>query len=170
MSIFRRLFEKTTANSSPTYQQLIKQSMEELRLKTSAHNATWHLDKARWDVDQNAGIIVFTQLDGMSATCPVQIIGTYNTADGTWLWGWNHPSVVPPLQEHARAVKAYGERHHVEKLTTQKVPCSEQEAWEFTALACKLAEAQGVYRGPAGTSRVFMTFGTVTLSKPQSTT
>jgi len=34
----------------------------------------------------------------------------------------------------------------------------------MAALACKLCEAQGVYRGPAGTAFVFMTFGTVELN------
>ena len=44
---------------------------------------------------------------------------------------------------------------------------SEDEAWEFTALACQLCRAQGAYRGPAGTALVYMTFGEVTLSKPK---
>jgi hypothetical protein len=100
----------------------------------------------------------------VTATAPVQIIGTYNTLDGTWLWGWDHPSVLPPLQEHARRVREYGEQHGIESLTTRKLGCDENEAWEFTALACHLCEAQGAYRGPAGTALVFMTFGEVSLS------
>jgi hypothetical protein len=41
------------------------------------------------------------------------------------------------------------------------------QAWEFTALACHLCDAQGAYRGPAGTALVFMTFGEVTLAQSQ---
>jgi hypothetical protein len=48
---------------------------------------------------------------------------------------------------------------------SRKVACDEAEAWEFTALACKLCNAQGAYRGPAGSARVFMTFDDVQLSK-----
>lgn len=55
-------------------------------------------------------------------------------------------------------------QHNVAQLTTRKLTCSEDEAWQLTALACKLNEAQGAYRGPAGTTLVFMTFGTVTLA------
>jgi hypothetical protein len=51
------------------------------------------------------------------------------------------------------------------RLTTQKLECTEDEAWEFTALACKLGNAQGGYRGPMGPTLVFMTFGKVSLSK-----
>lgn len=165
MGIFSRLFGKQRKGDSPGYRTLVDQSMEELRLKTAAHDGTWRLGEADWHVDQDAGTIVFTARDGITATCPVQIIGTYNIDDGTWLWGWDHPSVVPALQEHAKIVRAYGRQHGVESLTTQKLECQESEAWEFTALACKLCDAQGAYRGPAGSAMVFMTFGDVKLSK-----
>src|SRR5947209_19712354 len=35
---------------------------------------------------------------------------------------------------------------------------SEDDAWQLTALACKLAGAQGGYRGPMGSTLVFVTF------------
>ena len=95
----------------------------------------------------------------------MQIIGTYNNQDGTWLWGWEHPSVAPSLQQHAREVRAYGERHSVPRLTTQKMQCPTDEAWELTALACKLARAQGAYRAPTGDTLVFLTFGDLQRSK-----
>jgi hypothetical protein len=152
----------------PDFQRLLTQSIEELRLKTAAHDGAWQLGKASWAADLDAGQIVFTSPSGVTATCPLQIIGTYNTEDGTWLWGWNHPSVPLPLQEHARRVRAYGEQHGITGLTAQKVQCSEAEAWEFTALACKLGHAQGAYRGPMGPTLVFLTFGEVSLSKSPS--
>jgi Family of unknown function (DUF6882) len=61
------------------YGTLLEQSMEELRLKTAAHDGTWHLSTASWSVDQDEGTIVFTAPDGVTATAPVQIIGTYNS-------------------------------------------------------------------------------------------
>jgi hypothetical protein len=150
---------------SQEHRHLVDQSMEELRLKTAAHDGLWHLSEADWSVDQDAGTIVFTSPDGITATCPVQIIATYNREDGTWLWGWDHPSVEPALQNHARNVLEYGKKQGIKKLTLRKVECEESEAWEFTALACKLSGAQGGYRGPAGSAWVFVTFGEVTLSK-----
>jgi hypothetical protein len=149
--------------SGDEFRALVEQSMEELRLKTAAHDAGWQLGTADWAVDQNTGLIVFTG-EVFTATAPLQIIGTYNTLDSTWLWGWDHPSVHTPLQEHARRVQEYGEEHGIEVLTTRKLACDEMEAWEFTALACHLNDAQGAYRGPAGTTMVFMTFGAVELT------
>src|SRR5689334_10080691 len=144
------------AVNSPDFPTLLAQSMEELRLKTQAHDGIWHLGECDWSVDQDMGTIVFTSPNGMIATCSVQIIGTYNTLDNTWLWGWDHPSIVPSIQDHAGKVREYGETNNLERLTTRKLTCSETEAWEFTALACKLSNAQGGYRGPAGTTLVFM--------------
>lgn len=148
------------------YRDTVERAVEELRLKTAAHDATWHLGEADWDVDLDAGEVYFTAPSGIVATCPVQIIGTYNTEDGTWLWGWDHPTVDEPLGDHARRVEAFGEKHGIDLLTTRKLECTEDDAWEFTALACHLAGAQGGYRGPMGPTLVYMTFGDVTLSKP----
>jgi hypothetical protein len=49
---------------------------------------------------------------------------------------------------------------------TQGLPCSEEDAWGCLALARDLCDAQGGYRGPAGSALVFLTFGGLTLSKP----
>lgn len=140
-------------------------SKSELELKTATHDRMWHISKAAWSVDQKSGKIVFQCPDEITVTCPVQIIGTYNTEDKTWLWGWDHPSIQLPLTEHAKKLKAYGVKHNLERLTTRKIESTEAECWEFAALACKLCEAQGAYRGPSGSTMVFMTFGEVQLSK-----
>lgn len=141
------------------HRDLVTQSIEELRLKTAAHDRLWHLSEADWSVDQDTGEIVFSAPNGMVATCTVQIIGTFDTTDCTWLWAWDHPSVQPLLATHAKRVREYGEANGIGELTTRKLSSTEEQCWEFTALACKLNEAQGGYRGPAGSARVFMTFG-----------
>jgi hypothetical protein len=153
------------ATQEPNYETLKKQSLEELQLKTEAHDATWHLSEADWSVDQDAGEIVFNTPNGLTATCPVQIVGTYNTADGTWLWGWDHPSVADGLDQHAERVRRYGLKHGIDELTHRKLTCTQDDAWQFAALACKIADAQGAYCGPSGTTLIYMTFGEVELSR-----
>ncbi|MBI2307905.1 MAG: hypothetical protein HYU78_11450 [Rhodocyclales bacterium] len=142
-------------------------SVEGLKMTTDAHRGTWHFGEEKsWDVDQDNGHIIFTFANGTVASSPVQIVGTYNSKDSTFMWGWNHPSVVPALQAAASRVKAFGEEHNSNELTTQKVSCSEQRAWEYTALAMRLSESCGAYRGEAGPGTfVFMIFGEVRLAK-----
>ena len=141
--------------------------MEELQAKTTAHDASWRLGQADWNVDQDNGEIVFTTPDGVTATAPVQIIGTYNSLDSTWLWAWDNSSIDVALQFHAGKVREYGFKHGIDELTTRKLQCTEDDAWMLTALACKLCDAQGAYRGPADSTFIFMTFGDVTLTKQQ---
>lgn len=143
-----------------------KQAIEGLREQTAAHMETWNLGgEKEWFVDQDEGIIEFLFENGVVATAPVQIIGTLNPGDGTFLWGWDHPSVEPPLQRAAWLVKEYGEENDIAAFTNQKVPCNEDEAWAFTALAARLDGANGAYRADAGGPYVYMTFGSVTLGK-----
>src|SRR5262245_48065666 len=99
------------------FRALLDRCMAELRLKTEAHAGGWGLGTTdRWDLDQEDGHLVFTSKK-MTATAAAQIIGTYSTESGTFLWAWDHPSVLPPLQEHARCVRQYGEQHGIAALT-----------------------------------------------------
>lgn len=153
-------------DSTLSYATLVAQSMEELRIKTGVHERLIHLGEADWHVDQDTGLIKFT-INGIVATAPVQIIGTYNTADGTWHWGWANPSVEPKLAAHAGVLRDFGAQRDISELTNRKLPTTEDKCWEFTALACKLAKDEGAYRGPAGDTLVFMTFGELKIEKAQ---
>lgn len=168
MGVFDRIFGgkgKKLAYPADLRPQ-VEKAMHGLRALTSAHDGMFQIGSAAWSVDQDEGTIVFDSPKGLRATAPVQIIGTYNTEDGTWLWGWDHPSVSPPLAEHAKRVHAYGTQKGFDILTTRKLTCPEDQCWELTALACLLCKAQGAYRGAAGPARIFMTFGEITLTKP----
>ncbi len=148
------------------HQDLLEQAIAELELKTDGHHGVWNLrDHLQWNVDLSAGIIVFTMPDNITVTCPVQVVGTFNTLDSTWLWGWNHPSVPTALGAHAQCVHDYGVQENIAEYTTLQIETTEDKCWEYTALACKLGEAQGGYRGPSGPTLVFMTFGKPSISK-----
>jgi hypothetical protein len=116
-----------------------------------------------WSVDLDAGTIRFTSATKI-VTAPVQVIGTYNSLDGTFLWGWDHPSVSEEQAADARLARRFGERHNLPLFTTRMVECTEEQAWRFTAVALYLAGAQGSYRAPYGTTMVFVTFGNMTIA------
>jgi hypothetical protein len=61
-------------------------------------------------------------------------------------------------------MREYGRKHGIERLSNPGWKGSEAEAWEMTALAVKLCNEQGAYRGPAGHTFVFIAFGEVQLS------
>lgn len=162
--VARRSAPKTASSSS--FKAECERAMAELQLRTSAHVSAWHMDECEWAVSQDSGLITFTDHKrGMVATAPVQIIGTFNTQDSTWLWAWANPSMQPALVTAAQKLKQYGTAKGYATLTAAKVKCADTAAWKFAALACMVCGQQGAYRGPAGTTMVFMTFGPVELTK-----
>jgi hypothetical protein len=151
---------------TPEFNTLLETSMEELRVKTMGHQAGWGFGKAtRWSLDQSRGDLLFTFDDGVVATCPAQIVGSFDGNGGSWLWAWANPSIADSLKRDSLRVRDYGQRRQIARLTSAEWSCSEAEAWRMAALACKLCEAQGVYRGPAGTAFVFMNFEKVQLTR-----
>jgi len=154
------------SNLPSDFSTLQKMSVEELALKTQAHKEAWGLGKIeRWDLSQNTGELVFSLPDGIKAICPAQIIGTYNSEDRTWMWAWANPSIDERLRADALKVRKYGEEHRIDRLTKPKWEGTEDDAWAMAALAVKLCGEQGAYRGPSGTTYVFIAFGEVKLSK-----
>ncbi|WP_337187298.1 DUF6882 domain-containing protein [Phenylobacterium sp.] len=142
----------------------LARSMAALQEKTRS-NMAWGLGSTeRWNVSLESGLITFSG-DGRIVSAAVQVIGTYSSEDGTWLWGWDHPSVLPELARDAELARRFGEEHGLSDYTRRKVECDEQAAWQFTAVACHLAGATGAYRGPSGSTYVFMTFGPVTIGR-----
>jgi hypothetical protein len=149
-----------------TPQKFIAQSFKGLQMATQAHASTWGLgSEQNWDVDLNLGTITFTFADGKVATAPIQVVGTY-APNGTFLWGYDHPSVKDNLGDHAKRVKEFGEKHNIDEILTQPAAITQEKAWEYTALCMRLGDYSGAYRGHAGGGTyVFLTFGEVKLSK-----
>jgi hypothetical protein len=160
----------STAGVTDSAQQRVTEPAEvvfgradsEIALRTELFRSIFGDEHYDWAVDLEAGTITFTSATKM-VTAPVQVIGTYNSLDGTFLWGWDHPSIPEPRRADARLARRFGELQNLPLFTTRMVECTEEQAWSFTAVAMYLAGAQGAYRGPAGTTMVFMTFGELTI-------
>lgn len=146
---------------TPEFKALLDGSMEGLRLQTASHQNVWHFGEAqRWDFFQDTGELIFTFPDRI-VRAPAQIIGTFSGSSQTWMWSWANSSIENALTRDASRVRAYGEEHGLRRLTEAQWSGDEQHAWMMTALACRLCEANGAYRGPAGSTFVFFTFGEV---------
>jgi uncharacterized protein DUF6882 len=144
------------------FDQLLDGSLEALRLMTQAHTV-WGFGKfARWDFDQEQGVLRFSNPDGTVASAPAQIVGSFDAAAGTWMWAWANPSIDKQLQRASIEVREYGRARGIRRLTEGEWPATEDDAWKMTALAVRLGKLQGAYRGPAGSNLfAFFAFGDV---------
>ncbi|HEX8666910.1 MAG TPA: hypothetical protein VF727_00880 [Allosphingosinicella sp.] len=160
----------TASMTAPTPQRVTEpaeivfgRAESEIELKTQVFQRIFGDEPFDWAVDLNTGIIAFTSAT-KTVRARVQVIGTYNTLDGTFLWAWDHPSIPEARRIDARLARRFGELHSLPLFTTRMIECTEEQAWGFTAVALYLSGAQGAYRGPAGTTMVFMTFGEMTIA------
>ncbi len=169
MSIFQKPFgngdRKDREGETLDFNAFIEGSMEGLRLQTSTHQNTWQFGKAeRWDFSQNTGELIFTFADKI-VRAPAQIIGSFDSLAHNWMWAWANTSISDSLARDSVRVRDYGEQHGIRRLTTPEWPAEEMDGWHMAALAWRLCGSNGVYRGPAGTTFVFITFGTVQIAK-----
>ena len=145
---------------------IIGRSLEGAKLQADAHQSTWGFGMLdRWDVDLTEGFIRFSSNDGFLAVAPVQVVGTFNTLDSTFLWAWDHPSIPEERAAASLLARDFGEKYALIDYTVRKVECDEDAAWEYAAVTNHLANMQGVYRAPSGTTLAFFVFGNVALSK-----
>lgn len=156
---------QNTDGETPEFKALIEGSMEGLRLQTEAHQGAWGFGQSqRWDFSFDTGELVFT-FPNMIVRAPAQVIGSFDSEEGSWMWAWANPSIPETLARDSIRAREYGEHHHVQRLTTPSWPGDEMDGWQMAAFANRLCESNGVYRGPAGTAFVFLTFGKIQLSQ-----
>ncbi|MFT3841279.1 MAG: hypothetical protein QM723_30085 [Myxococcaceae bacterium] len=133
------------AAKDPSWEELVKLSMKELHDKESAlppadPNGSFH-------ASQDDGTFVMTNAKGAQTVhARFQATGTYSTRSGSWLWAWGNPSIDEVRRVELEKVRAYGREHHFAKLTSDRVACTEQEAFELFAVAVHLIGAPGWYR------------------------
>jgi hypothetical protein len=166
MIIFNKLFgQKDDDGETPDFKAFVEGSMEGLRLQTEAHQGTWRFGQSeRWDFSQDTGELVFTFPD-LIVRAPAQIIGSFDSVEGSWMWAWANSSIAASLARDSVLLREYGEQHRIRRLTTPSWPAVERDGWHMAAFANRLCESNGVYRGPAGTTFVFITLGQVQMSK-----
>ncbi|HTL56859.1 MAG TPA: hypothetical protein VL361_14355 [Candidatus Limnocylindrales bacterium] len=153
--------ELISADQAPDFEFALRTSMEQLMARTQGHQAAWDFgSEEEWILDQDEGELTF-KFPGRSTMAPVQIIGTYNTQTGVWLWAWANPLIASHMKKDALRLKAYGEQWGIQRLTTAEWAGQESDCWYMAALACRLCNRQGAYRGPAPDSHTLMVFGEV---------
>ena len=109
MSIFKKLFGEKHDGQTPEFKAFLEGGMEGLRLQTEAHQGTWRFGKSeRWDFSQDTGELIFTFPDTI-VRAPAQIVGSFDSTDGSWMWAWANSSVAASLARDSVRVREYGE-------------------------------------------------------------
>lgn len=76
-----------------------------------------------------------------------QILGSYSTSSGTWMWSWANNTVDAAVKKEMDKVKEFGETRKYKELFEPKFACDEEHAWTLTSVAGEVLNAKGAYRG-----------------------
>lgn len=145
-----------------TYDRLVEVSWAHAQALAAVAVAAGIGGGGQYAVDLETGIITW-MTERSRITAPVQVVGTFVQSAGTWMWGWDHPSVPQRLRRDALLARAYGQRRRLNRYTTRLIEATEDDCWEMSAVTCYLADAQGIYRAEAENTRVFLTHDALTI-------
>jgi hypothetical protein len=116
------------------------------------------LEYERYDYDQKAATLVFSGADRPSLTMNIQVVGSWATESGTWLWAWENDSILPSAKPHVHVLERFGRENGFERLTEALWKAEQADAWEMARVACLLLQADGIYRAPDEDGALFMVF------------
>ena len=145
---------------TPDLIQLMVESSVELTSKNATATETWGIGIAdRWSADLAVGSITFHFSDH-SISGPVEVLGTWSSESGTWLWAWANESLPAGVIGASIATKAYGDAHAIEALSARKLDATESVAEDLASVAVELSELAGMYRAPTDNGYLFLGFTT----------
>ena len=142
-----------------TYADLLKKSREYLLQQQEIITKQFGLDDyEQMDYEQETGKMIFTLKDGRRIIMSFQVVGSISDRSNTWMWSWDNPYLLENVTEEMLKVKAFGEEHKIEKLTTPKWTGNDDDGWEMTAIATWLLKAKGAFSFLSDEMNVFVVF------------
>jgi len=148
------------------YGPLVEMAMNHVSALQDVHVQMWHMDRSGTAaVDLVEGRIAW-ELPDRLVTAPVELLGTWNPVDQTFLWGWDHPSAPPGTAVAAAATRDFANEHGIDELRQATVVCSFDDTWSLAAPAVLIGDLQGIYRleSSPGGAWAYLGFGNVSIS------
>ena len=101
----------------------------------------------RFDYDLDTCSMTFSDQAGPKVRGAIQVVGSIS--DKNWLWAWANAAWPDESFEDLLKVRAFGVEHGIDELTSDYVEADDLHllGWELAAVAARIAQAPGVYRG-----------------------
>jgi hypothetical protein len=128
---------------------LMQQRNEEWRQKFELEHATYF-----WDLETAEIGFTTTNRRVIADMC---VAGTVSHSEGTFLWGWANESLPALSIAGLETVRAFGEEHDLELLTSSSLPGGRAQGLECVAIAGRLQNAAGVFIDPLDDVTMFFT-------------
>jgi uncharacterized protein DUF6882 len=100
----------------------------------------------RWDFDEEARTLAFTDPERAMLVAEVRLVGAFAPKTSTFEWSWASHADGGLLIAQLEQLKMFGEVRGFERLATSGWPATLADGWEMTAIAGYLLGCEGVYR------------------------
>ena len=141
------------------FESFIEQSTDYLRSANERNKRLFGIgDYARYEYDLFRNEIWWSDVEDPKVRARVTIVGSISTKSDTWLWSWANPHFKDVEIGPIRAVRDFGGREGIAKLTDEKWSADEVDGWEMTSVSARLLEAQGAYRSPSANGGLFLLY------------
>jgi hypothetical protein len=107
-----------------------------------------------WDAWR--GELVFSRGGVPGVVARIQVVGSLSAK--AWTWAWAKPELLPPVRQGVLQVRKFGEERSILSLIQPKWAATEADAWQMTAVTCKLLDAKGAFKCPGAEAATFMVF------------
>jgi hypothetical protein len=105
-------------------------------------------------LNEDTGQLVFSDASVTPRViADVQVVGSVDSENRSWLWSWANPDVAPALCKDILDVHTLGKSRQIEQLTTPVWEGDAVDGWEMTSISAYVLQAAGAYR--ASTSQGF---------------
>jgi len=129
---------------------------ELMQLNENYHEQFRIGDYERWFYDLERGTLTFSHHGVPHVVAAIQVVGSLSTRTSSWLWSWANESIPKEMSNAFLAVREFGQRHNVLKLTQDYWEATEDEGWEMSAVAVRVLGGKGVYRCPGESGFLFL--------------
>ncbi len=137
--------------------RLIHHAVHAVQAIQEASDRRWRWrDMARWEFDDKASTLTFTNPKRPTVIADVRLVGSYSTRSGTFQWAWQTYEDAAPAAAAVSRLRVFGDVRGVSGLTTPNIKCDENHAWEMAYLAGYILGCEGLYRAPFDDQRWFM--------------
>lgn len=109
-----------------------------------------------WDAWR--GELVFSSGGVPRVVARIQVAGVLASKAKTWTWAWAKPDLLAPVRQAALQVRRFGEERAVLSLIQPRWAATEADAWQMTAITCKLVDGKGAFKCPGPEATTFLVF------------
>jgi uncharacterized protein YjbI with pentapeptide repeats len=121
------------------------------------------------EVDLARGVATYSANGTLFIEADVVPIGSRGQKSSTWLWAWANPSIGGDLGASAGTLRDLASTTGRQEFAADTaVPATEQQAWEYAAIACRHLDGVGVVRFDANDSDWFFVVRALTHHRPEA--